>query len=285
MNLLQETKQLCDLYHIKPARSKGQNFLINSDVYDKIIAEAGLHKDDLVVEVGPGLGFLTFLLADTVKTVLAVELDQKIVKALALRLEMNDYKNVRLLNADVLDFWLLTKLPQEIAKGDYQVVANLPYNISSVFLRKFLETPSRPKTMTLMLQREVAERLTARPGKMSLLSLSVQFYAEAKLVLRVDKKDFWPEPKVNSAVVKLITKKQPPLEAGELKAFWRLAKIGFSAKRKMLKNNLASGLKLDGQTIETALAKVGLKSNCRPQDLSLEEWLTLYKNLARQIII
>ncbi len=283
VNLLQETKQLCDLYHIKPTRSRGQNFLINEAVYQKVIDTAELKPADTVLEVGPGLGFLTMLLAERAKAVTAVELDQKLAETLKLRLEMKEIKNVGVINANILDWPKINRLPKTLLTEKYKIVANLPYNITSIFLRKFLGGEHQPQTMTLMLQKEVAERLAARPGEMSLLALSVQFYAEAKVVATVDKRDFWPEPAVQSAIVKLVIKKKPPLAALETKDFFRLLKFGFSAKRKMLKNNLGGGLKISASEAESYLTKIGLKPTCRPQDLSLEEWLKLFKEFQEKL--
>jgi 16S rRNA (adenine1518-N6/adenine1519-N6)-dimethyltransferase len=277
MNLLKETKELCDLYHIKPARSKGQNFLVNEDVYQAVIDAADLKKSDTVLEVGPGLGFLTKLLAGKVERVVAVELDPKLAMILPTRLQSEGIKNVEVIQMNVLDF---EKSKHKI-KGAYKIVANLPYNISSVFLRKFLETDNRPQTMTLMLQREVAERIAAKPGEMSLLGLSVQFYAETKIMALVEKKDFWPEPEVRSAVINLKIKDKPVLSEAQAKDFFRLLKFGFSAKRKMLKNNLASGLKLGTNEVEKMLIEAGLSATCRPQDLGLEEWVKIFNLIGK----
>jgi 16S rRNA (adenine1518-N6/adenine1519-N6)-dimethyltransferase len=299
MDLLKETKDLCKLYGIVPARSRGQNFLINETVYDKIITTTALSKKDTVLEVGPGLGWLTFLLAKKAKQVMAVELDKKLAEVLKLRLEMKEIKNVEVIQEDILNFF--SRHPRESGDPDavrkrneipafagmtkeYKIVANLPYNITSIFLRKFLESANKPKTMTLMLQREVAQRLTAQAGAMSLLGLSVQFYAEPKLIAVVDKKDFWPEPAVMSAIVHLKVKNKLPLPEKEIKLFFHLAHFGFSAKRKMLKNNLAAGLPINAGKAEKYLTQAGLPPTCRPQDLALNDWLKLF-GIAKDIML
>ena len=286
MDLLKKTQELCRLYEIKPARSKGQNFLIKEDVYDQIIAAADLNADDVVLEVGPGLGFLTSKLAKIVKKVIAVELDDRLAEVLQIGLDSQNVKNVKIRNENVLDLkWPLadTTSPRpspEPGEGEmrYKIVANLPYNISSVFLRKFLSSENKPESMVLMLQKEVAERICARPGEMSLLAISVQFYAKPEIVQSVDADCFWPEPAVGSAIIKLKVKSEK-LKINE-KEFFRLVKIGFSARRKMLKNNLAAGYKIDQKIIAEKIKMAGISENCRPQELSVDDWLKLF-NLFR----
>ena len=203
IDLLEQTKELCRLYDIKPARSRGQNFLIEEKVYDNIVAAADLTPEETVLEVGPGLGFLTAKLADRVKKVIAVELDDKLASVLKTGLVAKGIKNVELVNEDILKFSL-----SGMIKGEYKVVANLPYNITSIFLRKFLEMEIKPELMVLMLQKEVAERIAAPAGGMSLLSVSVQFYAEPEIIEKVAKENFWPVPEVDSAIIKLKIKKE-----------------------------------------------------------------------------
>jgi 16S rRNA (adenine1518-N6/adenine1519-N6)-dimethyltransferase len=308
MSLLQETKDLCNLYHIKPTRSRGQNFLINEKIYDKIIEAADLRKTDKVLEVGPGLGFLTFALAAQVKEVVAVELDRGLAEVLRTRLPMQGIKNVQVIQDNILDFaGFLSRHSREggnpgsskkfqqttvgegikilgekktwmpasagMTEGKYKIVANLPYNITSIFLRKFLEGNFKPASFTLMLQKEVAERITARAGDMSLLALSVQFFAQAKIVAPVSKRDFWPAPEVDSAIIHLqVTNDNKKIDQ---KLFFRLARIGFSAKRKMLKNNLANGLKISATETQNMLVKAGLNPLTRAEDLGLDDWLKL----------
>jgi 16S rRNA (adenine1518-N6/adenine1519-N6)-dimethyltransferase len=288
MGLLEQTKELCRLYNIKPARSKGQNFLIREEIYDQIIAAADLKANDVVLEVGPGLGFLTSRLAKKVKKVIAVELDDKLAEVLQIGLDSQKVENVKIRNENVLDLtWPLldTTSPQPSpGPGEgvaaYKIVANLPYNISSVFLRKFLSSENKPELMVLMLQKEVAERICAGPGKMSLLASSVQFYAEPTIVQTVDANCFWPEPAVDSCVVKLKVSAQGESALGgksiDEENFFRLVKIGFSARRKMLKNNLAAGLHIDQKIVADKIKIAGLSENCRPQELSVDDWLKLF---------
>ncbi len=274
-NLLEQTKELCRLYNIKPARSKGQNFLISEEIYDEIITAADLKPDDVVLEVGPGLGFLTAKLSARVKRVIAVELDDKLAEVLKTRLQAQGVKNMEVVNQDVLE----TPLAPLLKGGEFKIVANLPYNITSIFLRKFLsENENKPELVVLMLQKEVAERICAQAGEMSLLAVSVQFYARPEIVEIVKKENFWPEPEVDSAIVK-ITPHPNPLLAKERELF-RLVKFGFAAKRKMLKNNLAAGLRLEMKIVEERLAIAGFNPKIRAQELTVDDWLKLARVFA-----
>jgi len=272
MTLAQKTIELCKMFEIRPSRSKGQNFLINEKIYDEIVEAASINSDDTVLEVGPGLGFLTAKLAKVAKQVIAVELDDKLANFLQIGLDSQDVENVTIVNQDVLKF-----NPTDLPKN-YKVVANLPYNITSIFLRTFLNQKNRPQSLVLMLQKEVAERLIAKPGEMSMLALSVQFFGDVEIVREVKAGNFWPEPKIDSAVIRLIIKgdKRGDITYDEEKAFFRLAKFGFSAKRKMLKNNLASGLKISNTEAEKLLVSVGLDKQIRAQDLSVTDWQKLF---------
>jgi len=293
MSLLEQTKNLCNVYDIKPARSKGQNFLIKEAVYDKIVEVSDLQKDDLVIEVGPGLGFLTAKLAQAAQKVVAIELDDKLAAILKTALVSQGVENVEVLNKNVLDLFFSEKSKQEQLK--YKIVANLPYNITSVFLRKFLsEEQAKPELMVLMLQKEVAERIIAKPGEMSLLAFSVQYYADAEIIQNVPAEDFWPAPKVDSAIIRVRLKnhssrrppflvkkeiKSSPLKGTEglnfEKNLFRLVKFGFSSKRKMLKNNLAGGYHLNQAEAAERIKKTGFDEKVRAQELSVDDWIRL----------
>lgn len=280
MDLLEETRKICKLYNINPARSKGQNFLVNEDVYDQIIESADLDRDDTVLEVGPGLGFLTEKLSQKVERVLAVELDDGLAELLKSKLISDQIDNVELFNQDVIDFFGGStpgtpgvEPPGEL--NDYKIVANLPYNISSIFLRTVFALKNKPKSLTLMLQKEVAERIVAKAGKMSLLAISVQLYADAEIVTKVPGNDFWPAPDVESAVIHLDVREGKP--GVNEKDFFRLVKFGFSAKRKMLKNNLSGGYRIDQKEAEEKIIKAGFNPKIRAQELSVEDWKKLLK--------
>lgn len=275
MSILKETLDLCKIYNIHPQKSKGQNFLIQADVYDKIIAAADLKETDTVLEVGPGLGFLTLNMANRVKKVLAVELDKKIVEVLETIILSKGVKNIKLFTADILK----ARGSNFSKLGPYKVVSNLPYNISSVFLRKFLSLASKPELMVLMLQKEVVDRIMAQVPKMNLLALSVQFYAEVEKIMDVPADNFYPAPQVDSAVIKIIPNKKRLATYEEEKKFFKILRIGFSSKRKMLKNNLASALSLNLKDIEKILIELNLNSNIRAESLKISDWLKLYQYL------
>ncbi len=273
MDLLEQTKELCRLYNIKPARSRGQNFLIEEKIYDDVVAAANLRADDVVLEVGPGLGFLTAKLATKVEKVIAVELDDKLAGVLKTGLMAQGIRNVE--NVEVINDDILKSPLPPFVKGGFKVVANLPYNITSVFLRKFLAaTENKAELMVLMLQKEVAERICAEAGKMSLLSVSVQFYAKPEIVEIVGKENFWPQPEVDSAMVKIRPHPSPLL--GKERELFRLVKFGFSARRKMLKNNLAAGLKISQAEAEDKIKQAGFNEKIRAQELSVGDWLKLF---------
>lgn len=281
MTLLETTKALCQKYNIVPARSKGQNFLIDEAAYAAMLQTARLKKDDIVLEVGPGLGFLTERLARAVRTVHAVELDDGLAKILPRRLASLGLENVTVHHEDILNFRGGFAEALKAAKH-FSVVANLPYNISSYFLRKFVagnEAGILPDSLTLMLQKEVGERLAARPGDMSILSVSVQFYASVQLATFVPAAAFWPAPQVGSVIVRLDRIETHAAALRELgfaeKAFFRVVKIGFSARRKMLKANLAAGFRIPQARALELVSVAGIKPTARPQELSLAEWLKL----------
>jgi len=272
MDLLKKTKDICQENNIKPTRSRGQNFLVKESIYDDIIESSELKSDDVVLEVGPGLGFLTRKLANKVKKVYAVELDEKLAKLLEKNLKEEKISNVEVVNINALDFDFYNLG----YRGSYKIVANLPYNISSIFLRRFLsDFAIKPDLLVLMLQKEVAKRIIAQKGEMNLLAISVQFYADAQIIQDVVKENFWPIPQVNSAVIKIKRNLDLVIDKKAEKSFFRLAKAGFGAKRKMLKNNLANFYKLKVEEVLEIFNKIGLADNVRAQDLDLLDWKNL----------
>jgi len=271
MNLLEKTLELSRLYSLKPDHSKGQNFLVEEEFFDTAISAAKIKPADTILEVGPGLGFLTEKLAKISQKVIAVELDKKLADWLRTKLITRKINNVEVINDDIL------KIKDDFFAGlNYKIVANLPYNITSIFLRKFLTAKNKPQSLVLMLQKEVAERIVAIVPQMSILALSVQFYAEAEIISVVPAEAFWPRPKVNSALIKIVLKPLAALPQINHDLFWRLVKIGYSAKRKMLKNNLGNGLHLSPLAVAKNLAEIGYNAKARAQELSLEDWLNLF---------
>jgi len=250
----------------------GQHFLVSRKILEQVIKAADLSNSDTVLEVGPGLRTLTIELAGKAKKVIAVEKDKSLIPLL--QKNLNEHKiasKVEILNKDVL------KLNTDILPKPYKLVANLPYQITSLLLWKFLhESENKPTSLTIMIQREVAERLLAKPGVMSLLSVLAQYYGRLHMIVKVKSTQFFPAPKVNSAVVKieLITRQQIKNQ----EKFFNLVKAGFTSKRKKLKNNLLS-LGFTAEQISTAIAKTKLKGNERAQELSVGDWIKLYQVL------
>ena len=254
---------------LRPRKSLGQNFLIDEAALGRIVAAAALTTGDSVLEIGPGLGSLTRHLAVAARDVVAVELDQTLLPAL--NEVVAPHSNVRVVHGDILalDPAVL------VADADYKVVANIPYYITSAVIRHLLEARRRPTVIVLTIQREVAERLSAAPGDLSLLAVSVQAYARAEVVARIPAGAFYPRPDVDSSVVRLTALPQPVF--GELDAdrFFRVVKAGFSQKRKQLRNALSAGLSRPAQAVDAWLNAAGVDPKRRAETLTLAEWTTL----------
>ncbi len=266
--LLKSSQEICRLYKIKPNTSLGQNFLINKLVYQKIIEAADI-KNKEVLEVGPGLGFLTANLVKEARKVIAVELDPIIANYLKLALLSTELNNLEIVEQNVLKF-----NPINYFKQDYHIVANLPYNISSIFLRTFLSHLYPPKSLTLMLQKEVAQRILAKEPNNNLLALSVKYFGQAEIIDFVPADNFWPQPKVDSAIIKIICNQKK-----NDKILFKIMKAGFSAKRKMLKNNLKNILQIEIPESEKILKKLKLNPLSRAENLSLDNWQLLKEKL------
>lgn len=264
-------KRMLDNFGINPKKSLGQNFVHDPNILEKITRAAELTAEDTVLEVGPGTGALTDWLADVAKRVIAVELDDRLIPLLEHRFA--DQDNVTLVHADILNVNLgLHIKPDE----PYCVVANLPYYITSAILRYLLEQPHKPNRLIVMVQNEVAARMVAQPGDMSLLSVSIQFYGKASMVSRISPAVFWPRPDVTSALVRIDTYgDDSPITVDDEQLFFRVVKAGFSMKRKQLRNALGSGLGIGKQDADLMLTKAGLDPARRAETLSLEEWAAL----------
>lgn len=269
--------------NIKPTKLRGQNFLIDPFYYEDIVEAAEVNKDDLVLEVGPGLGGLTDLLCESAKNVFAVELD----KTLFFHLKQNfkEYKNLTLLNEDVMSsefYSAFTKWLEEnkaLENYQYKIVANIPYTITSNFIRTFLEYSQKPSQLTLMVQKEVAQRIVAAPGDMSILSVSVQYYANAGIIKEVPAELFWPKPKVDSAILRIDLNQSFDDDKESVKHFFRIVKMGFAAKRKQLHKNLSSGTKKRSDEIKKLFNERGLSQTVRAQELSVDDWKWLSDHL------
>lgn len=253
-------------YGLQPKKSLGQNFLADPSGLNKVIQAAGLSPDDTVLEIGAGLGSLTVLLAQTVRRVIAVEIDRGLIAPLTEA--VSEYDNVRIVEGDILKI-----PPEELNLGEaYLVVANIPYYISSAIIRRLLETQNRPARLVLTVQQEVAERICAKDGKFSLLALSVQVFGVPRIQARIAAGCFYPAPDVDSAVLSITLFPQPLIATEELDAFFRLARAGFSQKRKTLRNTLSAGLGLPAVQAESLLAAAGIDPRRRAETLSIAEW-------------
>lgn len=268
-------------FAIRPKKSLGQNFLVDEAALARIVTAADLGPNDTVLEIGPGLGTLTRRLAEAAGRVIAVELDERLIPVL--RFTLAPYRNVAIVHGDILDLNIAELIaPEGKLSLSYKVVANLPYYITSAVLRHLLEAPLRPSLMVLTVQLEVAQRLTAGPGEMSLLAVSVRVYGQPRLVARIKAGSFYPVPKVDSAVVRVDLYGQPVVPLEELEGFFEVVRAGFSGRRKQLRNALSRGLNRDAQAIALALRQAGIDPARRAETLSLEEWVRIYQNVKRQ---
>lgn len=253
-------------YGIKPKKSLGQNFLVEAAGLNKVIDAAQLQPEDEVLEIGAGLGSLTYLLAQSVRQVVAVEIDKTILPPL--REALANFENVQIIEGDILE-----KNPDELMQGkDYVVVANIPYYISSAIIRHLMEATNRPKRVVLTVQKEVAERVIARDGKMSLLSLSVQVFGQVSMAGVIPAGSFLPAPDVDSAVLKIDLYPEPLIPLANEKQFFKIAHAGFSQKRKTLRNSLSGGLGMTALQTEEILAKAQIDPQRRAETLTIPEW-------------
>lgn len=253
-------------YGLRADKALGQNFLQDDSVLEKIADAAEILEDDCVLEIGPGLGSLTRYLAVTAKKVTAVELDRDLLPPL--QAVLSPYQNVRVVHGDIL------KLPisELIDQPDYIVAANIPYNITSSIIRHLLEGDIKPRRVVLTLQKEVAERICAKPGDLSLLALSVQVYGKPSIAAKIPAGAFHPAPKVDSAILRIDIYRKPLVPNNLLNIFFKLIKAGFSQKRKTLRNSLSSGLHIPTTESEALLTSAGVDYMRRAETLSIEEW-------------
>ncbi len=256
-------------YGLQPRKGLGQHFLVRPQVLDRIAEAASLTPEDLVLEIGPGLGDLTIRLARRARRVVAVELDPRLRPAL--EAIAAQHPSLRLVFGDILqqDLAVLTQ------GQPYIVVANLPYYITAAVLRHLFTSSHRPRRAVLLVQYEVARRMTARPPRMNLLALLVQLYSEPRLLFRVPARAFVPPPKVESAVVRMDTYSAPRLPEETIAAFWRLARAAFAQKRKQLRNALAAGLAMDKAIVAERLRAAAIDPTRRAETLSWEDWQRL----------
>jgi len=268
---MEHPKRLLDRHGLVAKKGLGQNFLHDDQVLARIAEALELQPGDEVLEIGPGLGSLTRHLARRAGRVLAVEIDEQLIPLLIA--ELSQEEHVQVLKADILevdlDSWFA---------GRYKAVGNVPYYITGAILRHLLSSTNRPLVTVLTVQKEVAERIVAQPGDMSLLSVMVQFYAQAEKLFVIKAGAFWPRPDVDSAVVRLVERPSPLVAPEEEAAFFNLVKVGFSQKRKQLQKNLRA-LGLPRARVAEAFEQSGIEGRRRAQSLSLDEWRALHMAL------
>lgn len=254
---------------LRPSREAGQHFLLDETVVERMADRAAVGPKDTILEIGPGFGMLTKVLLARGATVIAVELDRRL--AAYMRMTFAKQKRLTIVEGDVFR----VRLDQLLLDRAYKLVANVPYSATSLIFRQFLTQPPRPTLMCTLIQKEVAERITAKAGQMSMLSLSVQYFGRPKIEFTVSRKEFDPIPAVDSAVM-IVDGMRDGDPILSKKAF-QLAKFGFSGKRKQLKNSLAAGLHTSQSNVEDILMSCGIAPEVRPQELTMENWLKLAK--------
>ncbi|MBN2076287.1 MAG: ribosomal RNA small subunit methyltransferase A [Dehalococcoidales bacterium] len=275
--LLERTTVLLRKAGLRARKNLGQHFLIDEEILELILSTAELTGTDIVVEIGPGLGVLTEELCRRAVRVITVELDDRLAENLNRRL--SEYHNLAIINRDILKIpppELFTEAGIILSTG-YKVVANLPYYITSPVLRHFLESELKPEMMVVMVQKEVAEEIAAMPGKISLLSLGIQLYGRPEIVKSVPSECFYPEPAVDSALLKIVPHKISTVDIPDTEKFFSFVKAGFSAARKQLVNSLSNGLGVSKSDVQELLDNTGILGSRRAETLSLEEWANLWR--------
>jgi len=260
-----QLETLLKKHQLTPRKEQGQNFLINEDVIDASLAAAELSSADTVLEIGPGFGALTKRLVGIAGKVVAVEQDRVLASTLKPLSEQND--NLLVINEDIRTFH---RAEAGLLDNGYKLVANLPYNITSWVMREFTEHNPKPSRMVVMVQKEVAERIIAKPGKMSILAAAIQLYTNPRIVTIVDRTSFHPIPDVDSAII--CCDLLPTPRSSDPERLMKFIKVGFASKRKQLHNTLSAGYPISSTQVRVILGDIGLSQTARPQELSLEDW-------------
>ncbi len=264
-------------YGIRPKKSLGQNFLTEPAGLEKVLKAARLGPQAQVLEIGAGLGSLTWLLAQEAAGVTAVEIDRTFIPIL--NELFDEQKHVRIIEGDILQL-----NPGELMPYDqYTVVANIPYYISSAIIRHLLEAEHKPAAMVLTVQKEVAQRVCAAAGKLSLLALSVQVFGKPEMAGTIPAGSFYPAPDVDSAVLRVDLYPEPLIPIEDLETFFKLAHAGFGQKRKTLRNSLSAGLNWPAVQIEALLENAGIAAQRRAESLSLSEWKALTRAYLQEV--
>ena len=269
-NLLRE-------YDLSPRKSLGQNFLVDNGALEKVVDAAEIEPIDVVLEIGAGLGSLTRFLSNVARKVVAVELDSHLIPIL--ETVLGSEGNVELVYGDILKL----DPARLISVDQYLVVANIPYYITSAIFRHLLAAKRKPRRIVMTIQKEVAQRICAQPGDMSLLALSVQVFGKAKIVAKISAGSFYPAPNVDSAVIRVDLYPNPLVDESKLDTFFQLTRAGFGQKRKMLRKSLAAGLSLPVVKVEEMLLQNEIDSTRRAETLNLDEWGRLTEYYAKLV--
>ena len=272
---IRELRNLLYAHQMRPNKAFGQNFLVDRSVLQRIIGAAEINADDQVLELGAGTGVLTRELAKHARRVVAVELERDMLSLLAET--TGHFANVELVERN-----MLYVDPAEVFGSEaYKLVANLPYYITAPTFRHFLESTNPPRLLVVMVQYEVAQRIVAEPGDLSLLGVSVQFYGKPEIIAHVPARAFYPAPKVDSAILRIDLKDEVPLTSNQRDSFFRLVQAGFSERRKQLHNSLAHGLHRKDAVVQAWLSAASIDPARRAETLSIEEWLQLWYKMEK----
>ena len=272
---IRELRNLLYAHQMRPNKAFGQNFLVDRSVLQRIIGAAEINADDQVLELGAGTGVLTRELAKHARRVVAVELERDMLSLLAET--TRHFANVELVERN-----MLYVDPAEVFGSEaYKLVANLPYYITAPTFRHFLESTNPPRLLVVMVQYEVAQRIVAEPGDLSLLGVSVQFYGKPEIIAHVPARAFYPAPKVDSAILRIDLKDEVPLTSNQRDSFFRLVQAGFSERRKQLHNSLAHGLHRKDAVVQAWLSAASIDPARRAETLSIEEWLQLWHKMEK----
>ena len=272
-----ETKAVLDMFGFSFAKKYGQNFLIDGNIVSNIVKNAGITKEDTVLEIGPGIGTMTQVLCEQAKNVIAVEIDKRLIDVLTFTLR--DYDNVSVINSDILKCNIEELCKQYSSNGRLKVVANLPYYITTPIIMELLEKNNNSviESITVMIQKEVAERLGAEPGNKDYgaITLSINYYSDANIVMTVPASCFMPRPNVDSAVIRMDIYDKPPVATKDEVKMFKVIKAAFSQRRKTLVNSVSSSTDIAKETILKSLNEMGLSESVRGETLSLEQFAEL----------
>jgi len=288
-SLLIRTRQLLQQYELRARKSLGQHFLVNAGILTKITAAAALTSSDIVIEIGPGPGVLTAELVKQAGYVIAIELDTAMVELL--KETFSSAANLSLITGDILEIDPLALIQQESRRfppglktlSRYKLVANLPYYITQPIIRHFCEASVKPQSLVIMVQKEVAKNIVAQPGDLSILAISVQFYGKPRIVDYVPAANFFPAPKVDSAILKIDMYDKPLVEVTSVDNFFKTVKAGFCAARKQVANSLSQGLDIPKSEVISLMQAAGVNPQQRAETLTLPEWARLEKVLAEVV--